>query len=260
MTVQNACGNPQSQFLTRGLLFDSHAARIHTFDGITHDKALEILYEATVARQLETSCESLPQHHWGRYFGLPVMSVNDVARYYGLKAKKLKALISAVPSPLEELFESGLLVLRDKALEDACKQLGISSTPSELILLPPQVVLKMCLFLPATPAVVATVDALWNYAVSEELNESTSTDWQKTCCHYRAIHCDRISDRELTECLVKAKELNLYPYVQHFGQQDCLKSWLSLFAYEGEFPPVRGDFYIKKQTWADRISDVCLRE
>lgn len=260
MTVQNACGDAQPQFLTRESLFTSHAARIHTFDGITHDKALEILYEATVARQLETSCESLPQHHWGKYFGLPVMSVNNVAGYYGLKAKKLKALISGVPSSLEELFESGLLVLRDKALADACEQLGIPSTPSELILLPPQAVLKMCLFLPATATVVATVDALWSYAVGEELSESTPADWEKTCYRYRAIHCDRISDRELTECLVKAKELNLYPYVQHFGQQDCLKTWLSLLAYDGEFPPVRGDFYIKKHTWADRISDVCLRE
>ena len=260
MTVQNACGNTQPQFLTRESLFASQLPRIHTFDGITHGKALEILYEATVARQLETSCEPIPRHQWGEYFGLPVMSVNDVAGYYGLKAKKIKAVISANGSYLKELFESGLLVLRDKAIEDAHKQLGTSLTAIELTLLPPQAVLKMCLFLPATPTVVATVDALWNYAVTEELNESTSADWENTVYRYHAIHCDRISERELVESLTKAKELNLYPYVQHFGQQDCLKTWSSLLAYEGEFPPPRGDFYIKKHTWLDRISDVCLRE
>ncbi|MEG4532180.1 hypothetical protein [Microcoleus sp. D2_18a_D3] len=260
MTVQNACGNVQPQFLTRDALFTSQLARIHTFDGITHDKALEILYDATVARQLETTREPIPRHQWGKYFELPVMSVNDVAGYYGLKAKKIKTVISGVPSYLKELFEGGLLVLRDKAIEDACKQLGTPLTTNELILLPPQAVLRMCLFLPAIPTVVATVDTLWNYAVSEELSETTSADWEKTCYRYRAIHCDRISDRELVECLVKAKELNLYPYVQHFGQQDCLKTWSSLFAYEGEFPPPRGDFYRKKHTWLDRISDVCLRE
>lgn len=181
MTVQNACGKAQPQFLTRESLFTSQLARIHTFDGIAHGKALEILYEATVARQLEMSSELIPRHQWGEYFKLPVMSINDVAGYYGLKAKKIKAVISGVPSPLGELFESGLLVLRDKALEDAHKQLGTPLTAKELTLLPPQAVLKMCLFLPATPTVVATVDALWNYAVIEELNESTSADWEKTC-------------------------------------------------------------------------------
>ncbi|MEG4842777.1 hypothetical protein [Microcoleus sp. B9-D4] len=123
MTVQNACGNPQPQFLTRESLFTSRAARIHTFNGISHDKAFEILYDATVARQLEKSHEPIPTHQWGEYFKLPVMSVDDVAGYYGLKAKKIKAVIGAVPSHLGELFESGLLVLRDKALEDACEQL-----------------------------------------------------------------------------------------------------------------------------------------
>ena len=249
MTVQNACGNPQPQFLTRESLFDSRAARIHVFDSITHDKALEIL------------CEVMPECHWARYFGLPVMTTNDVAAYYGLKAKHLKHTIGSDGPVLGELIEGGLLVLRDRALEEALLKLNLPPT-KELILLPPQALLRLCLFLPALPVVVRTFNALWDYLVSKNVDRTTLSDWESTVYRFTSIHCDRIgADRELADRLkVEAKSLNLYPYIQHFGVQDCLETWFALLAYKGEFPPPRGNYYIRKHLWADRTSEVCLRE
>lgn len=250
MTVQNACGNTQPQFLTRETLFDSRASRIHVFDGISHGTALEILRE------------TMPEYQWAEYFGLPVMPVNDVAAYYGLKAKKIKSVIGFDNSCLGELIQGGLLVLREQALEEALSQFDTPPQSKELILLPPQAALRLCLVLPVAPAVAATFNTFWDYVVSKGLDESTLADWESTVYRYCAIHCDRIGeDRELAKRLIEeSKNLNLYPYVQHFGQQDCLETWFGLLAYKREFPPPRGKFYIKKHTWLDRISDVCLRE
>ncbi|MEG4291902.1 hypothetical protein Q5692_24200 [Microcoleus sp. C2C3] len=249
MSQKNDCA-AQPQFLTRESLFDSRAARIHVFDSITHDKAFEIL------------CEVMPDEcQWAKYFGLRVMTVNDVAAYYGLKTKHLKHTIGSDGPVLGELIEGGLLVMRDKALEGACSKLNLPPS-KELLLLPPQAVIRLCLFLPALPAVVRTFNALWDYIVSKGLDESTLSDWESTVYRFTAIHCDRIgADRELAARLkAEAKTLNLYPYVQHFGVQDCLESWFALLAHKGEFPPPRGNYYIRKHQWADRISDVCLRE
>ena len=220
------------------------------FDTITHDKAHKILCEVT-----PDECQ------WAKYFGLRVMTVNDVAAYYGLKTKHLKQTIGSDGPVLGELIEGGLLVLRDKALEEALLKLNLPQT-KELLLLPPQAVIRLCLFLPALPAVVRTFNALWDYVVSKGLDESTLSDWESTVYRFTSIHCDRIgADRELADRLkAEAKSLNLYPYIQHFGVQDCLETWFAVLAYKGAVPPPRGNYYIRKHLWADRISDVCLRE
>jgi len=250
MTVQSACGNAQPQFLTRETLFDSKASRIHVFDGISHGTARYILSAV------------MPRHQWSEYFGLSVMTVNDVADCYGLKVKNIKHVISADGSCLGELIEGGLLILRDNALDEIRSQFDVDPKVKEFLLFPPQALLRLCLFLPALPAVTRTFNVLWDYAVSKGLDESTITDWESTVYRYCAIHCDRIgADRELADRLkVEAKNLNLYPYVQHFGEQDCLETWFSLLAYKGDFPPPRGNYYIRKHLWADRIAEVCLRE
>ena len=142
---------------------------------------------------------------------------------------------------LGELIEGGLLVLRDKALEEALLKLNLPQT-KELLLLPPQAVIRLCLFLPALPAVVRTFNALWDYVVSKGLDESTLSDWESTVYRFTSIHCDRIgADRELADRLkAEAKSLNLYPYIQHFGVQDCLETWFAVLAYKGAVPAATG--------------------
>jgi hypothetical protein len=160
------------------------------------------------------------------------------------------------------LIEGGLLVLRDAALDEIRSQFDIDPKLKECLLFPPQALLRLCLFLPALPAVVRTFNALWDYAVSKNLDETSISDWEKTTYRFCTIHCDPIgADRTLGDRLkAEAKSLNLYPYIQHFGSQDCLESWFSLLAHKGEFPPPRGNYYIKKHLWADRIAEVCLRQ
>jgi hypothetical protein len=242
---QNNC---QSQHLTRETLFDSKASRIFLFDNINHGTARYIL------------SPMMSQRQWSEYYGLSVLTVNDVADYYGLKTKHIKRVVSSEGSCLGELIEGGLLILRDNALEEVRSQFDTDPKSKELLLFPPQALLRLCLFLPALPAVTRTFNALWDYAVTKGLDESTITDWEATVHRYAAIHCDRIgSDRELADRLkAEAKSLNLYPYIQHFGVHDCLESWFALLAYEGEFPPPRGNYYIRKHLWADRIAEVCL--
>jgi hypothetical protein len=128
-----------------------------------------------------------------------------------------------------------------------------------LVLLPPRAVLHLCLSLTAVPAVAATVNALWKYVLAEKLNESTSADWYYTCNQHIQIDCDRrIKKQLLIKCLAQAKKRNLYPYIQHFGHQNCSQTWVSLFTYKGEFPPPRGSFYVERQDWFDRVSHISL--
>lgn len=248
MSQKLAADTPQ--FLTRETLFDVKVSRMHVFDNISHGTARYILSAV------------IPKYQWHEYFSLPVATVNDVADCYGLRAKNIKHAISADSSCLGELIEGGLLILRDKALDDIREQFGVDPRVKEILLFPPQALLRLCLFLPALPAVTRAFNALWDYIVSKGLDETTITDWEKTAYRYTAIHCDRIGeDRELADRLkVEAKSLNLYPYVQHFGVQDCLETWFALLAYKGDFPPPRGNYYIRKHLWADRIAEVCLRQ
>ncbi len=103
------------------------------------------------------------------------------------------------------------------------------------------------------------MNALWEYVLAEKLNNSTPADWLYAANQHAAIYCERIEEHLLIECLAEAKERNLYPYIQHFGHQTSFEAWESLFAYEGEFPPPRGKFYIERQGWLDEVSDICLR-
>jgi hypothetical protein len=247
---QNNCADLKPQFLTRETLFDVKASRIYLFDNISHNTALKILSGL------------MPHHQWAEYYGLPVAAVGVVADYYSLKAKHINYELNASNSCLGELIEGGLLILRDAALDEIRSQFNVDAKVKELLLFPPQAFLRLCLFLPALPAVVRTFNALWDYAVSKGLDESTIADWEATVYRYCAIHCDRIGeDRALADRLkAEAKSFNLYPYIQHFGTQDCLESWFALLAHKGDFPPARGNYYVRKHLWSDRIAEVCLRQ
>jgi len=259
MSYIDDCPKGRSQHLTRESLFRIHAAKLYVFDRIKHGTSLEILCKASVARQKEALCETVPEHQWREYFGLPVMSLYAAANYYGLKKSELEIHIRKNGSYTGGLFESGMLVLCDAALESA-RFMGYAVGIKQIfVLLPPRAVLRLCLFLPATPAVVATVNALWEYVLAEKLNESTLADWIDTANQHVTFYCERIEENLLIECVAEAKEGNLYPYIQHFGHQTCFEAWESLFAYEGEFPPPRGSFYMEKQRWFDQVSDICLR-
>lgn len=258
MSHRDDCPKRRSQHLTRESLFRSHAAKVYVFDRIKHGTALEILCKASVARQKEALAETAPEHYWCEYFGLPVMPLRVAANYYGLKKSEFVTHIRKNGSYAGGLFESGMLVLRDAALESACFIGYTVGIKQSFVLLPPRAVLRLCLFLPATPAVVATVNALWEYVLAQKLNESTLADWIDTANQHLAIDCERIEENLLIECVAFAKERNLYPYIQHFGHQTCFEAWESLFAYEGEFPPSRGSFYVERQDWFDRVSHISL--
>lgn len=259
MSHTDDCPAGRSQFLTRGSLFKIHVAKVYVFDHIRHGTALEILCKASVALQKEAPGETVPEHQWCEYFGLPVMSLGAVANYYGLKKSELETHVRKNDSYAGGLFESGMLVLRDAALESARFMGHTVGIKQSFVLLPPRAVLRLCLFLSAAPAVVATVNALWEYVLAEKLNKSTPADWLYAANQHAAIYCEKIEEHLLIECLAEAKERNLYPYIQHFGHQTCFEAWESLFAYEGEFPPPRGRFYIERQGWLDEVSDICLR-
>jgi hypothetical protein len=244
--------------LTRGTLFKNHVAKVYVFDRIRHGTALEILSRASAACRFESPHTAVSEHQWREYFGLPVMSVTAVANYYGLKISELEHHILKKTTYAGGLFESGMLVLRDAALESARQMGHTPERPQGCVLLPPRAVLSLCLSLPAVPAVAATVNALWEYVLAEKSNESTSVDWHYTCNQHVEIDCERIKNQLLTKCLAFAKKRKLYPYIQHFGHQNCSKAWASLFTYKGEFPPPRGSFYVERQDWFDRVSHISL--
>ncbi len=258
MSHTDDCPAGRSQFLTRGSLFQIHAAKVYVFDRIRHGMALEILSRASAAHKIEVPYTKVSKHQWREYFGLPVMSLTAVANYYGLKMSELETQIRKKDSYAGGLFESGMLVLRDAALESARQMGHTPERPQGFVLLPPRAVLRLCLSLPAVPAVAATVNALWEYVLAEKLNESTSVDWHYTCNQHVEIDGERIKKQLLTKCLAFAKKRNLYPYIQHFGHQNCSKAWVRLFTYQGEFPPPRGSFYVETQDWLDRVSHISL--
>jgi hypothetical protein len=258
MSQTDDCHARRSQFLTRTSLFKNHAAKVYVFDRIRHGTAQEILSRASAACRFGSPHTEVLEHQWREYFGLPVMSLTAAANYYGLKISDLETQICKKDTYTGGLFESGMLVLRDAALESA-RQMG--HTPERLqscVLLPPRAVLRLCLSLRGVPAVAATVNALWDYVLAEKLSESTLADWHYTCNQHIEIESSPIEEQRLTECLKEAKERKLYPYIQHFGRQTCFEAWARLFTYEGEFPPPRGSFYVEKQDWFDRVSHLSL--
>lgn len=233
MTIQHGCDNMQPQFLTRETLFVSHPARVHVFDGITHGVAVKLLNKALV----------MPLRG---YFKLPVLLVNDVANLYCIDAIALKKVL-ALDENKQELKGDGILVLQRSDIECAHEQLGTPLQLKSLVLLPPRAILKLALFLPATPAVVATVDALWDYVLEHGLNDSTPNNWRKTFEQENVRTGQAISRIELLAKQEQFKSLGLYPYVQHFGYQKCKETWDSLEEYseahKGEFPPPSGSSF-----------------
>jgi hypothetical protein len=258
MSHRHDCPKRRSQFLTRGTLFKNHAAKVYVFDRIRHRTALEILSRASAACRFESPHTAVSEHQWREYFGLPVMSLTAAANYYGLNVSGLEHHIRKKNTYAGGLFESGMLVLRDAALESAREMGHTAEIQQGCVLLPPRAVLSLCLSLRPVPAVAATVNAFWDYVVAQKLHESTSADWHYTSSQHVEIECERIEEQRLLECLAEAKERKLYPYIQHFGHQNCFEAWARLFSYEGEFPPPRGSFYVEAQNWFDRVSYISL--
>ncbi|MDP8933790.1 MAG: hypothetical protein M3N42_06515 [Cyanobacteriota bacterium] len=252
------CPAGRSQFLTRGSLFKVHAAKVYVLDCITHGTALEILSRASAACRFKSSHTAVLDHQWREYFGLPVMSLSAVAKYYGLKVSELQPHIRKKNTYAGGLFESGMLVLRGAALEFARFMGHTAEIQQSCVLLPPRAVLSLCLSLRPVPAVAATLNAFWDYVLAQKLHESTCADWHYIFSQHVEIECKRIEEQRLLQCLAFAKERKLYPYIQHFGHQTCFEAWASLFAYEGEFPPPRGSFYVERQDWFDRVSHISL--
>jgi hypothetical protein len=244
--------------LTRGTLFKNHVAMVYVFDRIRHGTALEILSRASAACRFESPHTAISEHQWREYFGLPVMSVTAVANYYGLKVSQIEHHIRKKNTYAGGLFESGMLVLRDAALEFAPEMGHTAEIQQGYVLLPPRAILSLYLSLRPVPAVAATVNAFWDYVVAEKLHESTPADWHYISNQHVEIECERIEEQRLLECLKEAKERKLYPYIQHFGRQTCFEAWARLFTYEGEFPPPRGSFYVERQDWFDRVSHISL--
>jgi hypothetical protein len=90
MTFRDDCPKRRSQFLTRGSLFQSHAAKVYVFDRIKHGTALEILSRASAACRFESPHTEVSEHQWREYFGLPVMSLSAAANYYGLNVSEIE--------------------------------------------------------------------------------------------------------------------------------------------------------------------------
>jgi hypothetical protein len=258
MTLTDDCPKRRSQFLTRGSLFKNHVAKVYVLDRIRHGTALEILSRASAACRFESPHTVVSEHQWREYFGLPVMSLSAVANYYGLNVSELEPHIRKKNTYAGGLFESGMLVLRDAALESARLMGHTVGIQQGFVLLPPRAVLNLCLYLRPVPAVAATVNAFWDYVLAEKLHESTPADGHYTSSQHVEIECSRIEEQRLIECLAFAKERKLYPYIQHFGRQTCSEAWARLFTYEGEFPPPRGSFYVERQDWFDRVSHISL--
>lgn len=233
MTIQHGCDNTQSQFLTRETLFTSHCARVHVFDGITHDTSAKLLNTVSL----------LPLRS---YFKAPVLLVGDVANYYCVNAITLKKVLAFCENK-QELKSDGMLVLQRNDIEGAHEQLGTSLYLKSLVLLPPRAILKLALFLPATPSVAATLNVLWDYVLEHGLNNSTPSNWRKTFerenvrTGYSKLYRGSLQAKQK-----QFKDLGLYPYVQHFGHQGCKETWDSLEEYntrKGEFPPPRGSVF-----------------
>lgn len=256
------CSAGRSQFLTRGLLFQNPSAQVFVFDHIRHGTAQEILSQALAAFQLKSPCKTVSKFQWLEYFGLPVMTLGAVANYYGITIAELEPHIHKKHTYGQgALFQSGMLVLRDVALDSVCQTWHLFEKPRALVLLPPRAVLRLCLSLRPLPAVVAVVNALWDFVLAQKLNESTFADWHYICTQHIQVLCDRrIKNDLLLISVAEAKKCNLYPYIQHFGHQRLSEAWSSLFTYKGEFPPPRGNFYVKKKDWFDRVSYISLRK
>lgn len=258
MSHTDDCPAGRSQFLTRGSLFKVHTAKVYVLDRIRHGTALEILSRASATCRFESPQTAVSECQWREYFGLPVMSLSAVAKYYSLKVSELEPHIRKKNTYAGGLFESGILVLRGAALESASEMGETAEIQQGCVLLPPRAVLSLCLSLRPVPAVAATVNAFWDYVLAQKLHESTSADWYYTSNQHVEIECERIEEQKLIQCVTFAKERNLYPYIQHFGRQTCFEAWERLFAYEGEFPPPRGSFYVEAQNWFDRVSHISL--
>jgi hypothetical protein len=67
----------------------------------------------------ESPHTAVSEHQWREYFGLPVMSLSAAANYYGLNVSEIEHHIRKKNTYAGGLFESGMLVLRDAALESA---------------------------------------------------------------------------------------------------------------------------------------------
>ncbi|MBD0395002.1 MAG: hypothetical protein ICV52_14415, partial [Microcoleus sp. C1-bin4] len=119
MSHTDDCPAGRSQHLTRGVFFKNHVAKVYVLDRIRHGTALEILSKASAACQFESAHTAVLDHQWCEYFGLPVMSLSAAAKYYGLKVSELEPHICKKNTYAGGLFESGMLVLRDAALESA---------------------------------------------------------------------------------------------------------------------------------------------
>jgi hypothetical protein len=153
------CPAGRSQFLTRGSLFKNHVAKVYVLDRIKHGTALEILSRASAACRFESPNTAVLEHQWREYFGLPVMSLSAAAKYYGLNVSELEHHIHKKITYAGGLFESGMLVLRDAALESARLMGHTAGIQQGFVLLPPRAVLHLCLHLRPIPAVAATVNA-----------------------------------------------------------------------------------------------------
>ena len=258
MSHRDDCPAGRSQHLTRGVFFKNHVAKVYVLDRIKHGTALEILSRAATACRFESPNTAVLEYHWREYFGLPVMSLNTAANYYSLNVSEIEHHVRRKNTYAGGLFESGMLVLRGAALESAREMGHTAEIQQGCVLLPPRAVLSLCLSLRPVPAVAAPVNAFWDYVLAEKLHESTSADWYYTSSQHVEIECERIQEQKLLECLASAKERKLYPYIQHFGHQNCFEAWTRLFTYEGEFPPPRGSFYVERQDWFDRVSHISL--
>ncbi len=247
MTQKSSSSVPRSCFLTRELLFNSEVARIYAFDLISHGTAADILE----TRPIETAGDSPPTifDSTQQYYSQAVALPSQAALFYGVPSLVVDAVILSCK---DELREDGMLALRDNARWDAIKHLGVEPPGSEFILLPPRAVLKLALFLPATPAVVATVDALWDYIFGQNGDKSTAEDWQRTSDRRRLRCGKRIANSKMVANQQKAKELGLLAYVHHFGNHLSGNTWVRLFAYKGEFPPPRGDLWVSRTVTAKK--------
>jgi hypothetical protein len=98
-------------------------------------------------------------------------------------------------------------------------------------LLPLRAVLKLALFLPASPVVQLTLKELFKAIDWQGMIQSFTND---------IIRGTRISPSRMKAYKERAKLLNRYAFVHHFGEQTCKETWERLFAYKGEFPPPLG--------------------
>jgi hypothetical protein len=137
------------------------------------------------------------------------MSLSAAANYYGLKVSEIEHHIRKKNTYAGGLFESGMLVLRDAALESARLMGHTAEIQQGCVLLPPRAVLSLCLSLRPVPAVAATVNAFWDYVLAQKLHESSSADWHYTSSQHVEIECERIEEQRVLECLAKSKRAQI---------------------------------------------------